>query len=322
MDNCTYLKAMELFEVPEKFYDLAKSALTEKEVELIVLMGKEKHLASDLEDLIIQKGISKDAKELIKSAYNRAVLKKIREDGKEDLYYAITNLYKRIFYYAQYEYDEWKNVPKEIKMDIFDWGMGIYCEDMKEFVNSKMNDEYLNSDSSYFITLKEAIDLVDKQDLIYVVPCNCKASYFHQDKPVNVCLWFKNDINYELDRGHGEIISKEKAKELLVEANKKGLMQSGDDTCICNCDGLCCYPINLARKLNTRPYYPKSNYEIIWHEDQCVNCGKCTKICNFGAFYLDEDRKVQYDPQKCWECTICAENCPKKAIEYKKKRKE
>ena len=44
------------------------------------------------------------------------------------------------------------------------------------------------------------------------------------------------------------------------------------------------------------------------------NCGKCTKISNFGAFYKDNNRKVHYDADKCWGCTICAPNCPKHAI--------
>ena len=57
-----------------------------------------------------------------------------------------------------------------------------------------------------------------------------------------------------------------------------------------------------------------NNWKIDWHEDECVNCGKCTKICNFGAFYKDNNRKVHYDADKCWGCTICAPSCPKHAI--------
>ena len=40
-------------------------------------------------------------------------------------------------------------------------------------------------------------------------------------------------------------------------------------------------------KAGSRLIYPESNWKIDWHEDECVNCGKCTKICNFGAFYKD-----------------------------------
>lgn len=32
------------------------------------------------------------------------------------------------------------------------------------------------------------------------------------------------------------------------------------------------------------------------------------------AFYKDDNRKVHYDVDKCWGCTICAPNCPKHAI--------
>ncbi len=36
----------------------------------------------------------------------------------------------------------------------------------------------------------------------------------------------------------------------------------------------------------------------------------------FQAFLIrqDENRKVHYDVDKCWGCTICAPSCPKHAI--------
>ena len=72
--------------------------------------------------------------------------------------------------------------------------------------------------------------------------------------------------------------------------------------------------MQMAYKAGSRLIYPESNWKIDWHKDECVNCGKCTKICNFGAFYKDDNRKVHYDVDKCWGCTICAPNCPKHAI--------
>ena len=54
--------------------------------------------------------------------------------------------------------------------------------------------------------------------------------------------------------------------------------------------------------------------EIEMLRRKCINCGKCSRICNFGAFTIDAQRKVSFHPDLCWGCTICSENCPKGAL--------
>lgn len=96
-------------------------------------------------------------------------------------------------------------------------------------------------------------------------------------------------------------------------------MQNGEDFAICNCYGNCCYPLQLAKSLGSKHIYPKSNYDIKWDEEKCIHCGRCVRVCNFDAFYFDENKKVHYDAEKCWECTICAPNCSKEVIHLVKK---
>lgn len=318
MGNATYKKAMKLFEVPEEFYEVTKLMLTEEEIELIVLMGKEKYQENELEKIISQNKISKNSKELIDNCYSRAVLQKEIEEDKT--FYSITNLYERFPYFAQYEVEGWSTVSKEMKKQLNDWDLKEYVAIFGDDVRKNMDGEHTYVHNSQFLTLQETDEYIDKnQDLIYIIPCNCKAMMFYHDKPVDVCMNFKGGLNSHLDRGYGERISKERAKELIREYNRKGLMQNGEDYAICNCDGVCCYPLQMARELGSKHVYPKSNYNIKWNEDECINCGKCTTICNFGAFYFDENKKVQYDSEKCWECTICVPNCPVEAIEMTKK---
>ena len=176
--------------------------------------------------------------------------------------------------------------------------------------------------NSDFLTLEEAYAFVDKnKDHIHVYACNCKAMMYYHDRPVAVCMGFYDGPNSEADRGHGEKLTAEQAKAKLKEFNKKGLMQNGEDYGLCNCDGFACYPLQMARTLGSQGIYPKSNYDIDWHEDECVNCGKCTTICNFQAFTKDENKKVHYNKDLCWGCTICAPNCPKGAIHLIPKKK-
>nr|WP_312579902.1 4Fe-4S binding protein [Sedimentibacter sp.] len=311
-------EAMELFETPSEFYEEAKLMINEEERNLIVNMNKGKYTEQELSKLIIDNKISDAPLELIERSYSRAIIKKV-EDGST-IYYTIANFYERFPFFAQYEYNSYALIPREKKEALNDWDKKIYLEIYGDDVRKKIKGENTHVHNSDFLTLEESYEFVDKhKDLIYMIPCNCKCMMFYHDRPLDVCMNFDSGINSHYDRGHGEVISAEEAKKRLKVFNKKGLMQNGEDYAICNCDGYCCYPLYMARTIGSKGIYPKSNYDIQWNEDKCINCGKCTRICNFGAFYFDDNKKVKYDIEKCWGCTICADNCPKKAIKLIKK---
>jgi NAD-dependent dihydropyrimidine dehydrogenase PreA subunit len=48
--------------------------------------------------------------------------------------------------------------------------------------------------------------------------------------------------------------------------------------------------------------------------DDCVYCGACVSICPIEVFFIDEEKKVQADPQKCIHCGVCVKVCPVKAL--------
>lgn len=318
MEANKFTRAMKLFEIPIEFYDEAKLMINEEEVDLILAMGDDKYDEVSLCKLIIDNKINEMPKQLLKRSYSRAVLKKIDEQG--DIFYKITNLYERYPYFAQYEYDLYALIPRERKEALNNWDKKIYMDIYGDDVRSKIKGENTYVHNSDFLTLEESNAFVDKhKDFIYMVPCNCKSMMFYHDHPLNVCMNFDGGINTNYDRGHGEVISTEVAKQKLKEFNKKGLMQNGEDYAICNCDGYCCYPLHMAKTIGSKGIYPKSHYNIGWNENDCINCGKCTRICNFNAFYFDENKKVKYDADKCWGCTICASNCPKGVIKLIKK---
>lgn len=53
--------------------------------------------------------------------------------------------------------------------------------------------------------------------------------------------------------------------------------------------------------------------------DKCANCGKCFKLCRFGAVVKDENKKPSYaiDRIACEGCGVCSRFCPERAIEFK-----
>jgi ferredoxin len=61
---------------------------------------------------------------------------------------------------------------------------------------------------------------------------------------------------------------------------------------------------------------PPGKYVIV-RGDECLNCGRCTKVCIYGVHQrLDEDPRRMADPesQRCKGCFRCVQECPRAAI--------
>lgn len=309
--------ALDLFEVPEKFRVEAMRMLTQQELELILLMKKEVIEAEELKKRIAQAGIAKAPESLIESAYSRAVLNKVRGENQE-LQYQITNLYARYPLYAQYEFEDYARIPRPRRELLNQWDFEIYFNECKDIVAAKQRGEDRFLHDGDFMTLEQACQAVmDHPDFIYRMPCNCKCMMDVTEKPRNVCISFCGGDNTHWDRGHGQRLTAEQACELLKQWNSFGLMPNGkpdEEGGFCNCDGGSCYPLQMARKMGSQGVYPRAYFKIHWNAEKCVSCGRCTKVCNFQAFTVGEDKKVTFDPAKCWGCTVCTNNCPTGAI--------
>lgn len=49
--------------------------------------------------------------------------------------------------------------------------------------------------------------------------------------------------------------------------------------------------------------------------ENCIGCGKCSKICPVNAIYMKEGHPVR-DAKKCEVCLACVNCCPKNAINF------
>ena len=307
-------QALDLFQVPATFRAAALKMLSTQELELILLMEQKIWPEQELMDAIQKNGIADSPAVLICTAYERAVLNKKRAEDNA-LCWQIADFYTRYPHYAQYEPEEYLKLPRETIQALNQWDFEVYYGVYGEDVKKKMQGINTYVHNSTFLTLEESDALIEKhKDHIYLVPCNCKCMMDATAKPRYVCLKFDSGDNSECDRGRGEPLTMERAKELVRYWNSCGLMQNGEDYAICNCDGESCYPLQMARRAGSQGSYPKSRYAIQWNPELCVQCGKCAKVCNFQAFRRDADGKVTFHPDLCWGCTICSANCPRHAI--------
>ncbi|MCQ2383295.1 MAG: Fe-S cluster domain-containing protein [Paludibacteraceae bacterium] len=52
----------------------------------------------------------------------------------------------------------------------------------------------------------------------------------------------------------------------------------------------------------------------------CLGCGDCVSVCKFDAIHMDPETGLPVvDEEKCVACGACANTCPKKVIEIRKK---
>ena len=310
-----YEDVIAYFEVPEEARAYLTNFLSGEEIAAIQKMGKNTYATKDLRALL--ESLAADPEKFIALAHSRGVFNKVEDDG--EVKYQTANFYRRLAFFAQYEPETWAAIPRERREAIDAWYVNVYAEGARPRLETARKDPSQLIENAYFVTLEEALDVIDKLEHDpYMVPCNCKSVAMNCDRPRNVCILFDKGLNSEWDRGHGQPLTKKEAKELLRFANKNGLMQTSElRHAICNCDACCCYPIRASQMIGARGLWPKRFYNVIWDKERCVNCKKCARICNFGAF-AEKEGKVFFEEKNCWGCTICSSNCPVRAISVEK----
>ena len=228
-------------------------------------------------------------------------------------------------------------MPPDVREQIAEWELSRYIEDKRPQVESLLAGEPLDPDleNPEYLLLHEAEELIGRAPHIYLLPCDCRAAFGRCSKPAFVCIWFENP------RGLGWEISRERAVEVLRDADRHGLMHTGGvmvgelgapilSRAICNCCADCCFPHLTAERLDAVKVWPRSRYVAARDAAVCRLCGRCTKRCPFGAFTAERAAKaagdggaggsprgitaIDFDAELCRGCGLCATGCPEGAI--------
>ncbi len=292
------------------------------EIDLVLLMA-EGPLDADTPGGRLKEAVEGDVQGYLNRAVRRGILNRL-PDGR----YGLADFHARFEVWALLE--GWKDIPPNLRASLNAWELDHYEASHREEIRGLQAGEPIRPERIWprYLLLEEALNLMDRVPHIYLWPCNCRAMMGRCDKPAVTCLRFSNE------RGIGWEISAERAKAVIREANRKGLMQSGETGidakgnitgALCNCCADCCYPHLLADRLDAAGYFPLSRYVARHLTEECTGCGRCFKRCPFKAFRAvvrpgageggPKKPRVELDVDRCRGCGLCAVGCPEEAIE-------
>lgn len=226
--------------------------------------------------------------------------------------------WERFGYWIMFE--GWRDIPAEAQGPIAEGYLAYYVDDIAEAVADVKAGRPVSGDTDpyHYVLYREAQELARGSRRAFVRPCPCRRTFQRCDSPVDVCLWFEED-----ERGVGWEISRERALELLAEADHAALTFTSDSTepgsasWICCCCADCCLPILAAEKLDAADLWPGRRYLMSVDHERCTRCRICVKRCPFDALTMDgkgKDGVLHLDVAACRGCGVCETGCKENAI--------
>jgi NAD-dependent dihydropyrimidine dehydrogenase PreA subunit len=298
----------------------------EQEVKLILTLGGR---ALTVDALALALHIEPAAaRALAEQGYHRLLLNKEGEGA--DCLYRATDFYTFVDHFIKYE--RWDEIPLEARRALDRQYRDGFVARVREGVALTLAGQVppASLPNEAMLLLPEVEAMVEAATDLAVEPCDCRRAGQYCERPVETCLRLDEGAREARRRGHGRSITKAEAKEILRQADKKGLMHTADSEwharglhSICNCCACDCYPIAAAIELGSKGVWPKIRYVADYDSARCTFCGTCVRRCHFGAFFHDgatvlvngqARAGVAFDPQECWGCGLCANTCPAEAI--------
>lgn len=228
-------------------------------------------------------------------------------------------------------YYQYMNVEEDFIKDLF------FATDTKlgrVFVQEPvLTSRYMN----HILDYERASHIIEEAKYIGLGLCYCRHKAYHAGHPCeinapwDVCMTFGNVARSLAEHGgHARLIDKAEAMDTLQRAYEANLVQIGenvreDPTFICNCCGCCCEALQAARRFAPMQPVATTNYIPVIHEDTCIGCGKCAKVCPIWAMKMEEKegapgkKRPVLNKEICLGCGVCARNCPTKSIVLEKR---
>lgn len=173
---------------------------------------------------------------------------------------------------------------------------------------------------------EKAEELVRRAQKLAVAPCICRRERHVAGegctKLEEACLVFDVAAELYLRNGLARPIDQKEALEILVKADKAGLVlqpgNSQDAMNICCCCGCCCGVLRNLKRYPKPAALVSSAFVATLKTDSCSGCGACTNRCQMEALQLENGHSV-LNPERCIGCGLCVSTCPTDSLVLSRK---
>ncbi len=314
------------FEVWQEALPVLDKIVSQPEMELVVAM---KGKSMTLDHVARLTGIpTQELLPVIESAFRKNIFDKSLVNNV--WHYTQTSFLDRLDHFVKFE--NWDEIPADIRRSLDRKCLEDYTAKQRTALEKQALDAARpgNELNDTLLLLPEVEEMLKHAETIVIQPCNCRLFGQRCKKEIDNCIFLDQEAQKLLQQGVGNQVSADKAIQLVREADKKGLMHTGDINwkenglkSICNCCACDCYLFLTASILNSKGIWPKSQHLAVVDAEICDACAICVKRCPFDAFMKEDSivvvngkqkNKITYNEQKCWGCGLCANTCKAGAI--------
>lgn len=169
--------------------------------------------------------------------------------------------------------------------------------------------------------------ILENKAALALLRCPCRATMKNPCTPLEVCIIVgKPIVDFVLEHHPDKArrIDADEAVAVVEASQRRGHVSHaffkeavlGRYYAVCNCCSCCCGAMQAHR--SGTPMLASSGYTATVDAAACIGCGKCVRVCPFGAVALDGNDKKSaravVDADSCLGCGVCTMQCPQDAL--------